>query len=273
MNFSQKRINHLFHYTLSIEKIHCIISNGFSPSYCMEEITDLVYLIPMVSFCNIPIRDVDLYMRYGNYGLGMSVDWALKNRISPVIYIHENSPFNSLHSDINKILLWDLANGQLTEAQRQFQEAMDKGVAYNFSPQADERHIKLLSNINMVTVPALQFFKNWKVEYEGQELITYQEREWRFIPNLETEKKIIPNSDEVFANYLDKEIKPKPHLPQYSLQIDKITDLRYIIINNEEERSELINCLKNKFGEKEVIEALFSGTLFILTNNQVKNDF
>src|SRR5689334_2541951 len=106
-NFTQKRINHIFHYTTSFDSLIGILSNGFVPSYCQEEITDLIYLIPMVSFCNISIRDVDLYMRYGNYGIGMSVNWAIKNRISPVIYIHETSPFNNLDREINYILLQD----------------------------------------------------------------------------------------------------------------------------------------------------------------------
>jgi hypothetical protein len=84
------------------------LKTGFHPSYCQEKIGDLKYLIPMVSFCNISIRDVGLYMRYGDYGIGMTMDWALQNRISPVIYVHENSPFSDLHSRINKLLLWDV---------------------------------------------------------------------------------------------------------------------------------------------------------------------
>lgn len=227
----------------------------------------------MVSFCNISIGDVDLYMRYGNYGIGMSIDWAIKNRISPVIYIHENSPFNNLHREINKILLWDLANKQLTDAKRQFEEAMKRGEAYNYSPTNDESHIRLVSDINHLTVPALQFFKNWKIQYQKQEIITYQEREWRYIPELKDEKRIIPSSDEEFGNYANKEVKPKPHLPEYTLQIESITDLRYIIISNEEERSSAITCLEKKFGDKNVVRALFSGTLLMLTDQQVKNDF
>lgn len=200
-NFSQKRINHIFHYTQSFDSLRGIVSNGFSPSYCVEQITDLTYLIPMVSFCNISIRDVDLYMRYGNYGIGMSIDWAVKNRISPVIYIHETSPFNNLHREVNKVLLTDLGSRQLADALRQFEEAIEKGEAYNYTVPADDRHTQLLSDINKLTVPALQFFKNWKTQYNRQEIITYQEREWRYIPELREEKKIILSSDEEFALY------------------------------------------------------------------------
>ncbi len=269
--FYQKRINHIFHYTQTSETLINILKNGFTPSYCVENISDLTYLIPMVSFCNISIRDVDLYMRYGNYGIGLTIDWALKNRISPVIYIHENSPFNNLHRQINEILLLDLVNRKMVDAVKKFEESTEKGEPFNY--QSDEKHTKLLSDINKLTVPALQFFKNWKTDFKGNEIITYQEREWRFIPELgEGVKKIILSTEEEFATY-DKEVKPKPHLPEHSLQIESITDLRYIIINSEEERSIIIKCLNEKFGDQKVLDALFNGTLIILTDEQIRNDF
>lgn len=273
ISFSQKRINHIFHYSKTFDSLVGIISSGFSPSYCLEKISDLTYLIPMVSFCNISIRDVDLYMRYGDYGIGMSLDWAIKNRISPVIYVHETSPFNNLHSEVNKLLIWDVINKQLADFQSQIEEAVAKGEEYKYSPPADDKYTQLLSDINRITVPALQFFKNWKVLYNKQEIITYQEREWRYVPELSEEKKIIPSSDKDFEEFMDKKIKPKPHLPEYSLQISSITDIRYIIINKEEERNGIINCLKDKFGEQSVFDALFGGTLLILTDHQIKNDF
>jgi hypothetical protein len=268
--FNQKRINHIFHYTQNPETLINILTTGFAPSYCEEKITDLTYLIPMVSFCNISIRDVDLYMRYGKYGTGLTMDWALRNRISPVIYIRENSPFNNLHRQINEILLWDLASRQMTDAVKQLEEAKAKGEAYNY--HSDEKHTELLSEINKLTVPALQFFKNWKTDYKGNEIITYQEREWRYIPELGDEKKIILSTEAEFASY-DKEARAKPHLPEHALRINSITDIRYIIIRHEEERNIIIKCLNEKFGDQKVLEALYNGTLIILTDQQVRNDF
>src|SRR5659263_94182 len=86
--FNQKKINHIFHYTSNFDVLLKILKNGFEPSYCAERINDVEYYIPMISFCNIPLRDVDLYMRYGKYGIGMSLEWAEENSISPVVYIH-----------------------------------------------------------------------------------------------------------------------------------------------------------------------------------------
>lgn len=64
-DFNQKKINHIFHYADNFEIFQKILKNGFAPSYCSENINKIEYFIPMVSFCNIPLRDVDSYMRYG----------------------------------------------------------------------------------------------------------------------------------------------------------------------------------------------------------------
>ncbi len=270
-NFTQKKVNHIFHYTKNFDSLVSILSTGFSPSYCEEQIADLTYLIPMVSFCNIPIRDVDLYMRYGNCGIGMSIEWAIKNRISPVIYVHENSPFNDLHRRINEELLLDMVYRQFEDIGAQIETAVDRGEV-DYHPKPKEGHSRLLPIINRITVPTLQFFKNWKVQYQQQEIITYQEREWRYVPDLQDGKRIIESSNDEFDNYKNG-AKPKPHLPEYLLPIDTISDLRYIIISNEDERRDIINCLTEKFGDKDIINALYSGTLLIFTDEQVKNDF
>lgn len=270
--FNQKRVNHIFHYTESLERLLSILSNGFAPSYCEEKLTDLTYLIPMVSFCNISIRDVDLYMRYGNYGIGLTIDWAIKNRISPVIYIHENSPFNSLHRQINEVLLGDFFSKQFADFQQQIHESLEKSEGYSYSPGDTTNQTKLLTEINKLTVPALQFFKNWITLYHGNEIITYQEREWRYVPELESGSKIIPSSDPQFAKFIDKTQKPKPHLPNYTLQFD-ISDIRYIIIKNETERIKVIKWLSKIFKPEYVTGAIIEGKLFILTDQQVRNDF
>ena len=271
VNFIQKRIDHIFHYTKSFESLASILSTGFSPSYCEEQITDLTYLIPMVSFCNIPIRDVDLYMRYGNYGIGMSIEWAIKNNISPVIYFHENSPFSDLHRRINKELLDDMVQRQFADLGAQIEAAVDRGEI-DFHPGPKDEHSRLLPIINRITVPTLQFFKNWKVQYQQQEIITYQEREWRYVPKLPDGKRIIGSSDKEFASYKNG-TKPKPHLPEYLLPIETITDIRYVIIKNQEERNGALKCLIERFGEEHILNALYNGTLLILTDQQVKNDF
>jgi hypothetical protein len=266
--FNQKKINHIVHYNDNFEIVLKILKNGFAPSYCDEKIGDFEYYIPMVSFCNIPLRDVNLYMRYGKYGIGMSLNWALRNSISPVVYIHETTPFRNLHSEINKVHLFNVANKMLA--------GQVKEITENIKDETDYSNLdELLNQINRITIPTIQFFKNWKTIYKQSEIITYQEREWRYIPDLidSNEKRIITEHDEEF-NVLKKiKFKPKPHLPEYLLKIDFIEDLKYIIIKTDEQRNKILNVLINKFGDKEVKNSILSGNLLIIKDEIIHNDF
>lgn len=264
--FNQKKINHIFHYTNSFEVLLKIIRNGFAPSYCDEKINEIDYYIPMVSFCNIPLKDVDLYMRYGKYGIGMSLEWAVRNSISPVIYIHENTPFKDLHKQINLINLNQIATKYFANMYKEITENVKDNNNY-------EQDKNLLKQINDVTVPTLQFFKNWKTIHKNKEIITYQEREWRYIPNLINEKRLITIEDKEFNELSQKDLKPKPHLPEYSLKIDLISDLRYLVIKTEEQRKKVMEILAKKFTLEKLTESILSGKFIILTEEQINNDF
>lgn len=264
--FNQKKINHIFHYTDNFEVLLKILKNGFAASYCAERINNVEYYIPMVSFCNIPLRDVDLYVRYGKYGIGMSLEWALKNSISPVVYIHEMTPFKNFHinlisSHFNKMLN-EIFNNQT------FEDLENRVNNFDYSS-----YDKSLNEITEINISAIQFFKNWKTYYKGSEIITYQEREWRFIPKLENEKKLITENDNEFIEIKNKKFRKKPHLPEYAVELIDIENIRYILINNEIQREKVINVLNKKFGEKTVIKSILSGKLMIITEGLIRNDF
>ncbi|MWW24758.1 abortive infection system antitoxin AbiGi family protein [Algibacter lectus] len=263
--FNQKKINHIFHYTNNFEVILKILNNGFIPSYCEEKINDIEYYIPMVSFCNIPLRDVDLYMRYGKHGIGMSLNWALKNSISPVIYIHENTPFRDFNKNINLIFL----NNMMKQL---FNNQPFSNLENNFNENI-EGHTENSKKISTVNISLIQFFKNWKTYYKENEIITYQEREWRFIPELENEKKIFNKYDNEFNQIKNNEFREKPHLPKYSVKLNDINDIRYIIINNENQRNILLNVLNKKFGSDKVIDSILSGNLMIINDKFIHDDF
>ncbi|MBA4745922.1 MAG: hypothetical protein H2058_11765 [Muricauda sp.] len=264
--FNQKKINHIFHYLDNFEILIKILKTGFAPSYCKEIINETDYYIPMVSFCNIPLRDVDLYMRYGKYGIGLSLDWALENSISPVIYTHEKTPFKNLHSKINQIQLFNLSK-------KMFKNVLDAKLNNQEDETDYTKYDELIKNINKVTVPTIQFFKNWKTKYKGQEIVTYQEREWRYVPTLENEKRLITKEDTEFEQLEKKVFRKKPHLPNHILDISKIEYLRYVIIQNEKQAKRVLNTLKSKFGEENVINSILSGKLMIIKDDLIFNDF
>lgn len=262
-DFNQKKINHIVHYLDNFDILLKILKDGFAPSYCLERINDFDYYIPMTSFCNIPLKDVDLYMRYGKYGIGMSLDWALKNSISPVVYIHETTPFRELHSKINKIHLFKMAKKLFDN---EVLEIMEKKVEeFDYS-----EYDKTLQEINDVTVPAIQFFKNWKTNYKGKEIVTYHEREWRYIPKLENNRLL---SSEDFQLMKKNKFFKKPHLPEYTLTLNSINEIRYVLIKNEEQRKKVLKVLITKFGEDDVINSILSGQLMIINDDLIRNDF
>lgn len=112
------------------------------------------------------------------------------------------------------------------------------------------------------------------------EIITYQEREWRYISNLdlEKEKRLITRNHKEYQDYIDKKTSAgikifKSHLPHYNLKIEKLSDIRYILVKTEEEQKDIIEKLKIKFGVIDVIKFFSIGELLILTQNRIYNDF
>jgi hypothetical protein len=258
----QKKINHVCHYTKRFDILIRILKNGFVPSYCLENINDFKYYIPMVSFCNIPFSDVNLYLHYGEYGIGMSLDWALNNSISPVVYIHKTTPFRNIHAEIkfynHKNMIDEIFDC------KPFDEVENNVNNYDY-----DNHTKKSNELNEIAVSAIQFYKNWETEYRNQNIRTYQEREWRFIPKLK-EKKIISEIDDDFKSI---EKKDKPHLPMHVIKLADIESIRYILIKNENQREKILNELNKKFGEAEVRKSILSGKLMIFTKRLINNDF
>lgn len=82
----------LFHYTSSLDILKSILKNGFIPKYCVEfgwkSRLYRHYYVSMVSFCDIPLSQVKLHIEmYGNYGIGVTKEWARRNAVSPVSYL------------------------------------------------------------------------------------------------------------------------------------------------------------------------------------------
>lgn len=264
--FKQKKVNHVFHYTKQFDFLLDILASGFKPSYCKESINDLEYYIPMVSFCNIPLMDVDDYMRYGEYGIGLSLEWAVRNGISPVVYVHENTPFADLHRKINTTHTPRIVEAVMRDL---FAKVENPGG----EPEHFDKEVAFLAEINQITVPALQFFKNWRTQYDGKEITTYLEREWRFVPDVEPGERLV-SQDDVTRDKFDNIGKlEKPHFPDKKLEIANMDDLRYIMIEDDSQRLVVLDILKGRFSEEAVIDAIVSGKLLIFTGEHVRNDF
>lgn len=86
----------VIHVTKNVDIIEQIIENGFQFSYCKESLCDLNRCIefsyPMVSFSHLPHNQAKHILRtYGHLSIGMKSEWAIKNKLNPVLYFERNS--------------------------------------------------------------------------------------------------------------------------------------------------------------------------------------
>ncbi len=151
----------LFHFTKSIDYLKSILSEGLEPRYCLE---DSRYLghgqdhigSPMVCFCDIPIsRLSDHTSFYGDYGIGLTKNWGLKNKVEPIIYSTDTGAV----PDVIKYLL-------------SIVEFDDK-----------EKDDLLNRNFNRLIPRVKPLEGRMVVGGEFIEKDFYQESEWRFVPD------------------------------------------------------------------------------------------
>jgi len=105
----------LFHFTPSLENLLGILDNTFYPRYCYEEF-DLIDndaqhfredATPMVCFCDIPLSQLMSHINtYGEYGLGMSKEWGIREGLNPVIYFNRNSYLAKQLSVLTNAHIW-----------------------------------------------------------------------------------------------------------------------------------------------------------------------
>jgi hypothetical protein len=225
----------LFHFTKNKENLLGILQNGFYPRCCMENV-EFVYesrfkggftpteiAIPMVCFCDIPLSQIGNHIKeYGGYAVGMSKEWGENNGINPVMYeLSDSNPIRAIRSSLDKTILY--INGQyvLNEEGDRIKEIGDKLTYFSC-------FIKPYKG------------KKWNKENNefGCDIATfYDEREWRYVPDLEIlqQKLIAPyiRKDDFLQDQLRDDYNSKLQV-NFKLSFSP-GDLNYIIVNTEDE--------------------------------------
>ncbi len=89
--------NTLIHFTANKEALKGILADNFKLKYCKEVLnwgdkSPMELYVPMVSFCDIPLSQIKEHIsRYGHYGIGLTREWAVANKLNPVLYIQPGS--------------------------------------------------------------------------------------------------------------------------------------------------------------------------------------
>jgi hypothetical protein len=87
--------DNLYHFTKKLDSLKGILSTGFRFSVLKEDIPadQFKRALYAVCFCDIKIDDTESHRDcYGNYAIALTKEWGISTGISPVRYVHYNSP-------------------------------------------------------------------------------------------------------------------------------------------------------------------------------------
>lgn len=264
--------NTLFHFTSNMDNLLGILREGFYPRYCLEDQSHIgienEVAIPMVCFCDIQLSQIRNHVEYyGKYALGLSKEWGIRNRISPIMYTIPNA----ISTEMIKSNLNIIPNYSPNDMSNMINNAsfIDNKNPLNLLVQVISRQYAFLSFLKAYEG---RFWKN--KNYLEEEVRFYDEREWRFVPVFED---MIRHD---VPHYLEKD---KFLNVQYRNNANKLVnlffnipfkpnDIKYIIIENESEILDImdkISDIKGKFSTNEV-NILKTR---IITMEQILNDF
>jgi hypothetical protein len=233
----------LFQFTTKRDTLEEILKSKFLwPRYCTEYFWGKYrFAFPMMCLCDIPLSEINTHiMHYGNYGIGMSKEWASKlKELSSVIYTRRDT---YLYKNVISIL-----------------KRHEKGE------ELSSEEIFLLSR-------AKKYSGNTYCSPNGKRVLTskvrfYDEREWRFVPRS-------LSSSDIFVEK-NQEINPIPGDNDKTRGNPKFEydDIKYLIVKNDSERVNLI-----KFIDKKLMTIVNKAEMTllkskILTVKQIKEDF
>lgn len=233
--------NTLFHFYKEKEFLKQALKEGLWPRYCVErKWNGKDFAIPMFCFCDIPLSQIKDHINeergYGNYGIGVTKDFARVNKITPVIYLSQGSFF------MNKILYF-ISN--------KLQEPATNLKKINFE-ELMLYYIKKVGGYNSFSEHKRKF---------------YDEREWRYIPQISQDVHI-----ELLTGKYDKQKITQEYSERTKsckLQL-KPEDISYLIVKNESDITDIIKTLQQKYENHRLLEHLYSR---IITIKQILKDF
>lgn len=212
--------NSIYHFT-NFNGLKGILASGFETNYCNEYLVfkDLTIDVafPMISFSDIPLNMAKKsILNYGDCGIGLTKEWAITNKLNPVLYVETNS----IVSEILK-----------------FQNYRVKPSEQYDSSAPSLEHWNLLA-----------FIKNYegklirKGGLEQDRYRFYDEREWRFVP---TRDMVSGKANNFKGKYYRDE---RQSLKEYDFVLNfSPSDVSQLIVDNQENRISIEKTIKQYF--------------------------
>lgn len=241
---SKESADQLFHFTKKYENIVSIMNKKFKPFFCVEDLSfmyemgkNLTFAFPIVSFCDIPIkRNVVHRDNYGEYGIGLTKEWGIKNNLNIVNYSFKES----LKSASYRILT-DFYSKKCTD--------LNEELNNNFR--------NAFSIILMTSKPYEgKIFDKEEKKWTNRIVRFYNEREWRFLPlvdklNWSISLESYSGNYEAFFNAI-KEQQPKIQAT-YTLDFT-VNDINYVFLRNKSEKEIFLNDISANYSDTELMK-------------------
>lgn len=212
----------LFHFTKNVEFVKSILMEGFWPRYCLEDLSwyifDVGYVaFPVVCFCDIPLSRINEHVGfYGEYGIGVTKEWALINKLNPVSYLTSTSNYGACINNLYK-------------------NVDHKGGTTYYENSGNDLNI-ILSHLKPL---------EGKMLISGQQVDKefYQENEWRYVPkhkdvNPWLRKTVFEDAEQIEKHndatkkYCSLKLSPK--------------DIKYIFVKLDSDIPDMINFIQTK---------------------------
>ena len=227
--------NTLIHFTNDKERLKSIFLDNFRIGYCKEAPTlggsGTNCYVPMVSFCEIPLSQIkDHISKYGEYGIGLTREWGVRNKLNPVLYLEPRSLLSESYRAA--------ANYFLSRA------SLEKEVV----ARSDDYFRAVLALGEM-----LSYTKNYEgelVRRDGRKTENYRfsdEREWRYV--LPSQNGSTPIMSEEHFQSPAGQARSRDLIARVRLELEP-NDIRYVIIRDESEIHEFVEHLRRAKGGK-----------------------
>ena len=242
--------NTLIHFTEKKDALKGILADNFHVKYCKESIhfgenSNLIIHVPMVCFCDIPLSQIKNHIaNYGHYGIGLTREWAIKNKLNPVLYVQHDSSLAISYDQLIKDIL--KASKKINDKDV-FKRTMDIARYLKNYEGKPERSGKVI-----------------KKKYRFSD-----EREWRYVPPYSSACKVLYTHQTYTKPGIVEEAIQS--MEGYRLKFNP-NDVKYIIIKNDKEIGEFIEHLRLAKGKKysqNIIERL---TTRLFTSDQIHKD-
>ena len=280
-----KNVDTLFHGTRNLSSLLSIIKNGFYASYADEVFAKRNIKILMVSFSNIPLIEARNQVNYGDYFIGLKRSWGLQKRLHPVAYSYEESVYENNINYIEQEAVFGAIAMQKKhmkkdsielESDSDYFQYISRLAAQNLSLETTLTLEELFTNLYLKSNEIQLYYKHYSTfDKKGNARFAYNDREWRFIPEIIEVRKLIFEStyskDYFNPEYSKYSELKKPHFKENPLLFD-LNDINYIVVKKKDDIKKVFKALNSKFSERAVYENLIQGELTILPMDKIWND-